>query len=93
VCYGVGAKIKHLVLAKSNAVMLDLETQKVAPVESTPTQAGTPRNLGRMLAAPFMGLAFILFLPAIVVGAVCYGLGVKLARMFRRPAECQSIEG
>jgi CheY-like chemotaxis protein len=93
VCYGVGAKIKHLVLAKSNAVMLDLETEKVAPVEATPTQAGTMPGLGRMLAAPFMGLAFIVFLPAIVAGAVCYGIGMKLAHMFRRPAEYQSLEG
>jgi CheY-like chemotaxis protein len=93
VCYGVGAKITQLILAKSNAVRLDLETEKVAPVESTAVRAGTLRDLGRVVAAPFMGLAFIAFLPAIVVGAVCYGIGVKLAHMFRRPAVYHTIEG
>jgi len=93
VCYGVGAKIKQLVLAKSSAVMVDVETMKAETVESTPARAGTLRGVGRLVAAPFKGLAFIVFLPAIILGVVCYGIGAKIASLFRRPAICPSVEG
>jgi len=93
VCYGVGAKIKHLVLAKSTAVMVDTETKKAEAVESTPARIGTLRGIGRMVAAPFVGLGFIVCLPLIILGTVCYGIGAKIARIFRRPTMCPSVEG
>jgi len=93
VCYGVGAKIKHLVLAKSSALMVDVETRKAEIVESTPARANTLRGFGRVVAAPFKGIAFIVFLPVIIAGAVGYGIGAKIAQLFRRSAVCPSVEG
>lgn len=52
-------------------------------VEPTLIEPGSLRDFGRLVAAPFKGLAYIVCLPPVAIAVVAYGVGVRIARIFR----------
>jgi hypothetical protein len=70
-------------LAKAPALQLVAETEAVAEVaETTEAQPGAARQLFRLATAPFVGLAYIMFLPVIGIAAAIYGIGMLVAKAF-----------
>jgi hypothetical protein len=62
--------------------------ESVEPVvETTQVEPGTLRDLGRLVTAPFVGLAYIMFLPVIGIAAAIYGIGMVLVKPFRPAVE------
>jgi DNA-binding NarL/FixJ family response regulator len=74
----------ELEVARPVELVPDLELSMDAAVESEPVGHGTLRDLGRLATAPFLGLAFVVFLPLIAFGAVCYAIGAKTLQLIRR---------
>ncbi len=60
------------------------EEERMAPVVDSMTfDPGSLRDFGRLVAAPFKGLAYIVCLPLIIFSAVAYGVSEKIIRVFR----------
>jgi hypothetical protein len=68
------------------------EAETVEPVvKATTFESGSFRELGRLMVSPFIGLAFIMFLPVIGIAAAIYGTGMLFAKALR-PAVVTGIE-
>lgn len=75
-------EVKALAAEASEPVAETEQTTEQATSETTQLQL-TLRDLGKLAAAPFMGLAFIVFMPIVGIGAAFYGIGVKVADLVR----------
>jgi hypothetical protein len=85
--YGIGMLVAK---AFRPAVVTGIETsavvseeERVAVVAATTFDPGSLRDLGRLVVAPFKGLAYIVCLPLIIFSAVAYGVSEKIVRVFR----------
>ena len=80
-----------LVKATASVTPPDPESRQEQTAALEPALQLTLRDLGKLAVAPFMGLAYIVFLPVVGIAAACYGIGAKIVQLVR-PAAHRSVE-
>ncbi len=75
--------VEPVVEAEAPAALAEPATAQEQAAALEPTLQLTARDLGKLAAAPFMGLAYIVFLPVVGIAAACYAVGAKIAQLVR----------
>lgn len=84
--YGIGLALAKVLrpVVESGIESVVFGRENVEPmVEPVPVEPGSLRDFGRLVAAPFKGLAYIVCLPVITIAVVAYGIGARIVRVFR----------
>ena len=85
--YGIGmlvAKVfRPAVVTGIETSAVVSEEERVAVVAATTFDPGSLRDFGRLVVAPFKGLAYIVCLPLIIFSTVAYGVSAKIVKVFR----------